>query len=123
MPVANQPGPGFTDKQGEPREIFQELAAMKLHHFHHGAVCVASLGLASVFAIAGASTAIEEVREVPKVAPDSISEVMLEDTGLELEDTAITRESVGAAVNTDAIVPTVEAEEAPPVPARAAPSR
>jgi len=91
------------------------------HRRRLGAICAFILGLA--LALGEGAVASEPESAAADVAPDSISEVMLEDTGLELEDTPSLPES-------DAIADADVADEAdedtegasPSAPARAAPS-
>jgi hypothetical protein len=90
-----------------------------------GASCAATLGLVFALARCGAASATEPRATSIEVAADSISEsiseVMLEDTGLELEDTAPPQAAGDELAETDA-AEAPESEAPPPVPARAAPS-
>ena len=97
----------------------------RTHRF--GALCAVTLTLGWLAAASAAATPelgeverveIEAAGEPASVAPESISEVMLEDTVLELEDAHVTGD--------DASVATREEDEATEpassVPAKAAPS-
>ena len=85
---------------------------------HRGAACARVLVLALALAVAGSAGATEEEFSVAEISADSISQVMLEELGLELEDA--TWQPEAAEVVETQTVPA--AEPPPPVPARAAPS-
>jgi hypothetical protein len=86
------------------------------HRRRWGAACAVVLLILSLAASASATEP-----ESTDVAPDSISEVMLEDTGLELEDTMLPPPASDAVAEAD-VMDEAEEDDPPPAPARAAPS-
>lgn len=93
----------------------------------HQRLCVASrVALSCLLAaipLGGAVSADEPQTTVARVPRESISEVMLEDTGLELERVARPPDAGDAFVETGPEQAAPDEAASAPVPARAAPSR